>query len=134
MGIDTTVASDHRSSNDLDHIEIPADLLATPPAYYRFGSTPCAIEDPLAAEDTAVYCVRVRCTGEHGPLIRKDGERRYERSLAIQAIWRPGEPEPPSADEEQPALYDDEDEPTAEATGEWDYPEGEGRRDADDGD
>src|SRR5690606_3239238 len=90
------------STNALD--ALPDDLLATPPAYYKFGPTPSAIENPIGAEDVETYCIRVRCTGEHGPLVRKDGERRYERSMAIQAIWKLGDPVPPDPDEEQPGL------------------------------
>lgn len=88
------------------------DLLQIPPAYYKFGVTPAPIEDPLSADETGVYCVRVVCSGEHGPLIRGDGERRYERSMKIQAIWKLGEPEPPNPDDEQPGLFDENGEPT----------------------
>lgn len=121
MGVDTTQAHDHASTNALD--DLPDDLLSTPPAYYRLGSTPCALVDPLAAEDTGVYCIRVRCTGEHGPLIRKDGERRYERSLVVQAIWKMGDPEPPDPTAEQPALFGAD----GDAQNGWEYPEGEGQ-------
>lgn len=110
MGIDTTKAHDHPTTNAL--ASIPDDLLSNPPAYYKLGITPAPVEDPLAAEDSGIYCVRIVCTGEHGPLMRGDGERRFERSMKIQAIWKLGDPTPPDPDEEQPGLFDDGDQPT----------------------
>jgi hypothetical protein len=83
---------------------IPADVFDTPPAFYKLGISPAPIESPMALGDTALLLVRVRCTGEHGPLERKDGETRYERSLAIQWIGKPGEVPPTAEDDEQPAL------------------------------
>lgn len=91
------------SSNALDAIELDDD---TPhPAYLKFGISPCALNDPPAIGDTRTYLVRVRCTGEHGPIERKDGEMRYERSLAIQLVWEEGKPKP-AEPEEQPNLFD----------------------------
>jgi hypothetical protein len=103
------------SSNELDKFE--DDLLSVPPAYLVLGTTPAAMVDPPAYGDTITCHVRLRCTAEHGPIERKDGERRYTRSMAIQAIWKDGEPEPPDADAEQPGLFDEGD-PSDEATGE----------------
>lgn len=117
------------STNALD--AIPDDLLGgpPPPAYLSFGTTPHAIENPPNAEDddTRVFMIRARCTGEHGPLKRKDGEIRYKRDMAIQAIWLPGEPEPEpektqaelaaeaeaEAAKDQPPLFSDDSEDLA---------------------
>lgn len=107
------------STNALD--QIPDDLLSVPPAYYAFSQSPAAMENPLADGDTATLCMRVKCVGEHGPITRKDGEKRYKRDLAVQAVWKLGDPEPPDAEAEQPALYDTEGEPTAEAQNGWEY-------------
>ena len=90
---------------------IAADLLAIPPAYLVIGTTPAALETPPALGDTITCHVRMRCTAEHGPIERKDGERRYTRTMSVQAIWRDGEPEPPDADAPQPGLFDDEGNP-----------------------
>lgn len=98
-GIETTNALD----------AIPDDLLSTPPAYLVIGTSPAAMENPPALGDTLTCHVRLRCTAEHGPIERKDGERRYTRTMVVQAIWRDGEPEPPDAEAEQPGLFDEGD-------------------------
>jgi hypothetical protein len=98
-----------KSSNDLDDIDLDDDTVS--PAYLKFGISNCAIEDPPAVGDTRTYLVRVRCTGEHGPIERKDGEMRFERSLSIQLCWEQGKPQPPDPEEPQPGLFDDGDEP-----------------------
>ena len=136
--------SDLPSTNALDDIEDPAPAVEIPPAYLSFGTTPCAIENPPADGDLVYYMVRARCTGEHGPVTRSDGEKRYKRDLKIQAIWLPDEDEPElepepapkkkskaeedaeaeaAAADEQPALFevDDEDDVDGEdPDGGWD--------------
>ncbi|CQD03659.1 hypothetical protein BN000_00614 [Mycobacterium europaeum] len=92
------------SSNALDNI--PDDLLDTPAAYLAFGSTPCAMEEPPAVGEVRTYIVRPRCTAEHGPIERKDGEMRYTRTLTIQAAWESGK-QPPNTDDQQPGLFDE---------------------------
>lgn len=92
------------SSNDLD--SIPDDLLDIPAAYLAFGSTPCAMDEPPAVGEVRTYIVRARCTAEHGPIERKDGEMRYTRTLTIQAAWESGK-QPPNTDENQPGLFDE---------------------------
>ena len=96
--------ADLASTNALDGIE---DETTIPAAYLAFGTSPCPLNDPPDVDDTRIYIVRVRCTGIHGPLKRNDGEVRYRRDLAIQAVWKQGDPEPPDPDSEQPGLYDD---------------------------
>jgi hypothetical protein len=78
----------------------------TPPAYLAFGATPCGIEEPPELGDVRTYIVRARCTAEHGPIERKDGEMRYTRTMQIQYCYEEGKPKPPDADEEQPGLFD----------------------------
>lgn len=92
------------SSNALDNI--PDDLLDTPAAYLAFGSTPCAMDEPPAVGEVRTYIVRARCTAEHGPIERKDGEMRYTRTLTIQAAWESGK-QPPNTDDQQPGLFDE---------------------------
>lgn len=98
-----TAPPDVPISSDTLHA-LPDDLFDTAPAFYKLGISPAPIESPMSLGDTALLLVRVRCTGEHGPLERKDGETRYERSLAIQWIGKPGEVPPTADDDEQPAL------------------------------
>jgi hypothetical protein len=121
----TDKPEDLPSTNQLD--EIDDDLLGgtVPPAYLSFGMTPCAIENPPADGDLVYFMVRARCTGEHGPVTRSDGEKRYKRDLKIQAIWLPGDPEPEEpktqaeldaeaeaeAAKDQPPLFGDDGEP-----------------------
>lgn len=136
MGVDTTTATDHPSTNALDDIE--ADLLSIPPAYLSFGSTPAALEDPPNIDDTEIYIVRVRCVGESRSE-RTDGEMRHGRKLQIQWCVKKGQPEPPNPEDAQPALFDSDgqpaDPPYPDGTqdipvdGEqWEYPDGEGQR------
>lgn len=107
MTLITDKPEDLASTNGLDLI--PDDLLVTPPAYLKFSPSPCALDCPPAYDDVVTYCVRAKCSGEHGPLGRGDGELRYERSMKIQAIWKLGDPEPPDVTAEQPALFDEGD-------------------------
>ncbi|UXA06557.1 hypothetical protein KXD96_28240 (plasmid) [Mycobacterium sp. SMC-2] len=65
----------------------------------RDGRTP-------AVGEVRTYIVRARCTAEHGPIERKDGEMRYTRTLTIQACWEAGK-QPPSTDDDQPGLFDE---------------------------
>lgn len=127
----TDKPEDLPSTNALDDVEDPSPAVEIPPAYLSFGTTPCAIENPPADGDLVYYMVRARCTGEHGPVTRSDGEKRYKRDLKIQAIWLPDEDEPElepepapkkkskaeedaeaeaAAADDQPALFEDDDE------------------------
>jgi len=96
------------SGNDLDRVEI-VDHTGIPPAYLRFGTSPAALDDPPAIGDVRTYIVLARCTEEHGPIERRDGELRYMRTLVVQACWESGKPPPPATDEAQPALFDSSD-------------------------
>ncbi len=104
MGIDTTKAHDHPSTNALDHL--PDDILDAPPAYYSFGQTPAPMEDPLNIDDWDIFLVRARCVGT-SQSERTDGEMRHGRKLQIQWCVKKGQPEPPDPDQEQPGLFDE---------------------------
>jgi hypothetical protein len=108
MALITEEPQDLPTSNALDWIDLEDDT--APAAYLRFGSSPCALDDPPEVGDIRIYVVRTRCTEEHGPIERKDGEMRYARTLAIQACWLEGDTEPPAADEEQADLFSNADE------------------------
>lgn len=112
MALITEQPQDLPTTNALD--DIPDDLLDTPAAYLTFGSTPCAMEEPPAVGDVRTFIVRARCTAEHGPIERKDGEMRYTRTLQIQAAWEAGK-QPPNTDEDQPGLFDEAGEPNPDA-------------------
>jgi hypothetical protein len=81
----------------------------TPPAYLSFGQTPSAIDDPPEIGEKRTYTVRVECTGENES-VRNDGEHRFGRKLNI--LWAVGEgqPKPPDPSDQQPGLFDDNDE------------------------
>jgi hypothetical protein len=103
----TDKPQDIPSGNALDDIDVPDDTVQ--PAYLNFGQSPCAIEDPPAVGEVRTYIVRARCTAEHGPIERKDGEMRYTRTMSPQLVWEQGKPQPPDPDEAQPGLFDDGD-------------------------
>ncbi|MCV7358511.1 hypothetical protein [Mycolicibacterium fluoranthenivorans] len=90
----TDKPEDIPTTNALDNVEDPDANLEIKPAYLALGTTPAAVVNPPAVGDIEYFMVRTRCTGEHGPLLRSDGEVRYRRDLQIQAIWKPGDPEP----------------------------------------
>lgn len=104
MALITDPPVDLPTTNALD--DIPDDLLEIPAAYLAFGSTPCAMDEPPAVGEVRTYIVRARCTAEHGPIERKDGEMRYTRTLTIQAAWESGK-QPPNTDDQQPGLFDE---------------------------
>lgn len=101
------------SGNDLDNIEVP-DAEETPSAYLAFGSSPGTLEEPPAVGEIRTFIVKTRCTAEHGPIERKDGELRYTRTLSIISCWEQGKPKPPDPDEEQPALFGEDGEVSAD--------------------
>jgi hypothetical protein len=102
MPIITDKPVDIPSGNDLDGIQTGDE--PTPAAYLRFGSSPCALDNPPEVGEVRTYIVRARCTEEHGPIERKDGEMRFARTLTIQACWQQGQKEP-VADDGQGSLF-----------------------------
>lgn len=122
MALITDPPVDLPTTNALD--DIPDDLLDTPAAYLAFGSTPCAMDEPPAVGEVRTYIVRARCTAEHGPIERKDGEMRYTRTLTIQAAWESGK-QPPNTDENQPGLFDEAGDVNPDAVDDDEHQDGE---------
>lgn len=116
MGVDTTTAAHHASTNALD--DIPADLLGPIPAELRLGSNTLLVQEtPPHVGDTVTICARLRIVREGKEQLDTDGDVTHFRNAKVVAAWIKGDPEPPNEDEDQPALYDDDGEPTDEATG-----------------
>lgn len=105
MGIDTTTAADHPTTNSL--AGLPDDLLSNPPAYYSLGQTPAPMVDPLGIDDWGIFVIRARCVGM-SQSERTDGEMCHGRKLQVQWCIKQGDPEPPAEDEEQPAMFDED--------------------------
>lgn len=79
---DKEAPDDVPTTNALDNIDTGEEEI--PPAYVSFGQSPAALDEPPEVGDVRTYVVRARCTGEHGPIERKDGEMRYTRTMQIQ--------------------------------------------------
>ena len=117
MGVDTTTAKDHKSTNALD--DIPADLLGPVPAEIRLGSTTLLVmEKPPEVGDVITVSMRLKVKREAKDLGGEEGEELvHSRYCKIVAAWLKGEPEPPNADEDQGALIDEDGEISDEAAG-----------------
>ncbi len=111
MGIVTKMPADTPTTNSLD--DLPDDLLSVAPAYLSFGTSPAPLDNPPEIDEVRTYLVRVRCNGKTEKE-RTDGEMRHGRQLSIQAVWLPGHKPPAADDDDQPALFDDDGEPTDE--------------------
>lgn len=96
--------------NDLDNVNPDTGLSID--AYVAFGGTPKAIPHPPKQDDIVTYMVKAECTGETHRR-RQDGEMRYTRHMNIISVWKPGETEPPT-DDDQGELFDNEGNPTAD--------------------
>jgi hypothetical protein len=132
MGVDTTTAAHHASTNALD--DIPADLLGPIPAELRLGSNTLLVQEtPPHVGDTVTICARLRIVREGKEQLNTDGDVTHFRTAKVVAAWVKGEPEPPDPEAEQPPLYDDEMEPSAEAMGDDDVPDNVARPDFSDG-
>lgn len=117
MGVDTTTAADHASTNRLD--DIPADLLGPIPAELRLGSNTLLVQEtPPQCGDTVTICARLRVVREGREQLNTDGDVTHFRNAKVIAAWIKGEPEPPNPEDEQPPLYGDDMEPSNEAMGE----------------
>jgi len=112
MALITDKPKDIQSSNDLDNIVDP-DANDAEPAYLSFGSSPTAMGNPPEVGEKRTYIVRVECTGQ-SESVRTDGEHRYGRKLSVLWAVAKGESEPPDPDAEQPALFDEDGEPTVD--------------------
>lgn len=107
--------TDHEAPPDVPTTDalddVRADLAAqeTAPAFLTFGRSHAELADPPERGEIRTYLVRARCKGVH-TTERADGEVRHSRSLEIICCWLEGTPKPPDADEQQPGLFDRDDE------------------------
>lgn len=103
----------HTGPNDLDGVDIDPETGLSIDAYVSFGGTPKAIPNPPQQDDVVTYMVKAECTGETHRR-RTDGEMRHTRHMNIISVWKPGETEPVT-DDDQGELFDDEGNPTGDA-------------------
>lgn len=133
---DRTAPADIPTTNALVNLVDP-DADDTPPAYLSFGSTPAAYGSPPEVGEKRTFIVRVECTGQ-SESVRTDGEHRYGRKLNILWAVEKGKAEPPDPDGDQPALFDEDGEVSADAgdsdDDEADVDQGDGDQDGDDDD
>ncbi|AUV60835.1 hypothetical protein I5J35_gp57 [Mycobacterium phage Rem711] len=113
MGVDTTTAADHPSTNELDKIDDGG--VDTGGAYIGFRATNIKLETPPAIGDSGRLVVQYECVGD-GRRKAADGELRDTRSLKVIAVWPAGE-KPPASAVEQPAMFTSGGAVTADAAG-----------------
>jgi hypothetical protein len=105
---DREAPSDVPTTNALDYIDDPDAGNDAPDAYLSFGQTPAAYAEPPDVGEKRTYIVRVECVGQ-SESVRSDGEHRYGRKLSVLWAVREGQPKPPDSSENQPGLFDDQD-------------------------
>lgn len=118
MGRDTTKASDHPSSNDLDKID--DDSVDTGGAYIGFRATNIKLATPPAIGDSLTLVVKVKCIGD-GHQLMADGELRPKRSLKVE--WCGPAGSKPPTDQVQTGMFDANGDVTPQAAGEEEYAE-----------
>lgn len=114
MALNTTMPQGIPTTDAL--ASIPADLLGPIPAEIRLGANVLMMMDkPPEVKDviTVVMRLRVKDKGE-GEAGDANEELVHYRRCKIVAAWLQGQPEPPNPEDEQPALFDDDGEPTDE--------------------
>lgn len=106
--------ADLKPENDLD--AIPADLLGPIPAEIRLGANVLMMMDkPPECGDTITVVMRLKIKREGKELAGDEGQELTHFRLAkIVTAWLKGDPEPPDPNADQPALFDDDGEPTDE--------------------
>ncbi|OCB56169.1 hypothetical protein A5722_14840 [Mycobacterium vulneris] len=115
MGVDTTKASDHPSTNELDkHGDNSVD---TGGAYIGFRATNMKLENPPEIGDSLTLVVRVKCIGD-GHQLMADGELRPKRSLKVEWVGPAGSK--PPTDQVQTGMFDKDGQVTPQAAGEDD--------------
>lgn len=119
------------SSNELD--KIPDDLLGPIPAEIKLGTNVLMVmEKPPEVRDVITVVMRLRVkdagVGEAG---ENNEELTHYRKCKIVAAWIKGEPEPPNADEEQPALFGEHGEVGHEPSGMDEFAPNEATEDVD---
>lgn len=99
------------STNALDNLPLQQPLIEA--AYVRFtGSSAGALEDPPELDETRVYVITATCK-QVNHAIRKDNEERVVTVMEINSLHEQGKTPPPASDD-QPGLYDDDDEGTGD--------------------
>lgn len=73
------------------------------------------MDNPPDLGETRDIVIRTRCTATGEEQRKVDGDKTPYRRNVIVTAWELGKPRPPSADEDQPGLYDDGDEQPAGA-------------------
>lgn len=102
MGVDTTKASDHPTTNALAQYQ--NENVDVGGAYIGFRATNIKLEDPPEIDDSLLLMVKVQCVGD-GRKKMADGEMRDTRALKVIAAWKPGKT-PAGQDPNQPGLYE----------------------------
>lgn len=115
MGIitDRTAPPDVPTTNALASIEDPDAVV---PHEMRLGQNVLLmLDEPPRLGETRNIVVRLRCNriGEEQPAV--DGEIRYFCGNTIVTAWELGKPKPPDPDQEQPALFGEDGEVSADA-------------------
>lgn len=112
MGRDTTKASDHKSTNELDKFD---DGVDTGGAYIGFRATNIKLEAPPEIGETLTLVVKVKCIGD-GHQLMADGELRPKRSLKVE--WCGPAGSKPPTDQVQTGMFDTNGQVTPQAAGE----------------
>lgn len=112
---DREAPADVPTTNVLRDLEDP---YAVVPAEMRLGpNVLLMIDNPPQLGETRDIVIRVRCNAIGDEQRKVDGEKTHFCRNTIVTAWLLGQPTPPSADEPQPALFDDDGDPSTEATG-----------------
>ena len=113
MGVDTTTAADHKSTNALDDVDDGS--VDTGGAYIGFRATNMKLENPPKIGDELTLVVKVKCIGD-GHQLMADGELRPKRSLKVEWVGPAGS-KPPTA-QTQAGMFDTSGNVTPQAAGE----------------
>lgn len=115
MGVDTTKASDHKSTNDLDkHDDGSVD---TGGAYIGLRATNMKIENPPDIGDHLTLVIKTKCIGD-GHQLMADGELRPKRTLKVEWVGPAGSK--PPTEQTQTGMFDTNGQVTPQAAGEDD--------------
>lgn len=116
MGVDTTKASDHKSSNDLDKVDTGESDIS-----FAFGSRTIKLDRIPAMDDVFVMVLQVKVKGD-GNKRNAKGELVPRRDLTILSGWEPGKQHLADA---QTGMFDTDGNVTPQAAGDDDDEDGE---------
>lgn len=114
MGVDTTTAADHKSTNELDKYD---DSVDTGGAYLGFRANNIKLENPPEIGDELTLVVKVKCIGD-GHQLMADGELRPKRALKVE--WCGPAGSKPPTEQTQTGMFDQSGNVTPQAAGEDD--------------